>query len=342
MPHASQHRSDYNSVMNILSAGHIQLRRLVNLRALAIFAQLLTLLAVWRVLELELAWLPMLFTIGALVSALRSELDVEALLEAVDEIEVTAADARRELRETLLHLNDDSDDLAFHLQLDGELRLFESVSGCMVRVTRRGLSRQMPRHIERLLIDAAVEGARNAVKHGSAELVAVDITYEAAQVCLLDEESFGRIDKGLERAVLRFKTDAQCFIARDDLLDSRGDQSRIMAEFPDHADIERNRLSLFRATRKSPPHLLRHRWRERAAQAAGPAQAACRIARLKVSDQSAAAGAQGVLVGVRQGAFGGAIAKLAIRQRQDNAPAFQFGDHPCDGHEARHAPDGCI
>ncbi len=63
MPHP-----DYNNRMNILSAGHIQLRRLVNLRALAIFAQLLTLLAVWRVLELELPWLPMLFTIAALAT----------------------------------------------------------------------------------------------------------------------------------------------------------------------------------------------------------------------------------------------------------------------------------
>lgn len=61
-------RQDYNNRMNILSAGHIQLRRLVNLRAMAIFAQLLTLLAVWRVLELELPWLPMLLTIAALAT----------------------------------------------------------------------------------------------------------------------------------------------------------------------------------------------------------------------------------------------------------------------------------
>ncbi|MFA6922116.1 MAG: ATP-binding protein [Gallionella sp.] len=56
--------------MNIFSSlpGHIQLRRLVNLRALAIAAQLLTLLAVWKILELDLQWLPMLLCIAALAA----------------------------------------------------------------------------------------------------------------------------------------------------------------------------------------------------------------------------------------------------------------------------------
>lgn len=56
--------------MNIFSAlpGHIQLRRLVNLRALAIAAQLLTLLAVWKILELDLQWLPMLSCIASLAA----------------------------------------------------------------------------------------------------------------------------------------------------------------------------------------------------------------------------------------------------------------------------------
>ena len=48
--------------------GHSQLRRLVVLRNIAIVAQLLTLAAVWKVLQLELDWQPMLMTIAALAT----------------------------------------------------------------------------------------------------------------------------------------------------------------------------------------------------------------------------------------------------------------------------------
>lgn len=62
--------SAYNGHMDntILSSlpGRSQLRRLVALRSMAITAQLLTLAAVWKVLELELDWKPMLLTIAAL------------------------------------------------------------------------------------------------------------------------------------------------------------------------------------------------------------------------------------------------------------------------------------
>jgi two-component system sensor histidine kinase RegB len=66
------HLSAYNSRMNhtILSSlpGHSQLRRLVALRGMAVAAQLLTLAAVWKILELELDWQPMLLTIAALAA----------------------------------------------------------------------------------------------------------------------------------------------------------------------------------------------------------------------------------------------------------------------------------
>jgi two-component system sensor histidine kinase RegB len=54
--------------MNMLSSlpGHAQLRRLVILRSMAIVAQLLTLAAVWRMLQIELDWQPMLMTIVVL------------------------------------------------------------------------------------------------------------------------------------------------------------------------------------------------------------------------------------------------------------------------------------
>ncbi|MEI7455711.1 MAG: ATP-binding protein [Nitrosomonadales bacterium] len=56
--------------MNLTSAlpGHIQLRRLINLRSLAVAAQVLTLLAVWQGLKMELEWLPMLACIAILAT----------------------------------------------------------------------------------------------------------------------------------------------------------------------------------------------------------------------------------------------------------------------------------
>jgi two-component system sensor histidine kinase RegB len=48
--------------------GHSQLRRLVALRSIAVAAQLATLAVVWKILELELEWQPMLLTIAMLAS----------------------------------------------------------------------------------------------------------------------------------------------------------------------------------------------------------------------------------------------------------------------------------
>ena len=71
MPHPSMLPADYNLTMAItlLSSfpGHIQLRRLVTLRGIAIAVQSAVLLIVWRVLKLELDWLPMLLTVSMLV-----------------------------------------------------------------------------------------------------------------------------------------------------------------------------------------------------------------------------------------------------------------------------------
>src|ERR1700741_5336256 len=106
------------------TAGRLGERALDELRLIAEFAAIGTEQLRTRSLELELDRLrerehlasrlhdsvaQRLFAIGALATALRSESDVATLLEAVDEIEATAADARRELRATLLHLNEDAD-----------------------------------------------------------------------------------------------------------------------------------------------------------------------------------------------------------------------------------------
>ena len=68
MPHLSAPDSHYNRAMNLFSSlpGHIQLRRLVNLRSLTVSAQLITLFAAWQILEMDLQWLPMLTGIAAL------------------------------------------------------------------------------------------------------------------------------------------------------------------------------------------------------------------------------------------------------------------------------------
>jgi two-component system sensor histidine kinase RegB len=70
LSHPILHLPDYNAHMHntILSSlpGHSQLRRLVALRSVAIAAQLLTLAAVWKILELELDWQPMMLTIATL------------------------------------------------------------------------------------------------------------------------------------------------------------------------------------------------------------------------------------------------------------------------------------
>ncbi len=50
----------------ISQPGHVQLRRLVNLRSVAVAAQTITMLCVWKILELELNWLPMSACIASL------------------------------------------------------------------------------------------------------------------------------------------------------------------------------------------------------------------------------------------------------------------------------------
>lgn len=70
MPHPPHLFSDYNSNMNLFPSlpGHVQLRRLVNLRSLAVAAQLSAILAAWKLLGLDLEWLPMLAGIATLVA----------------------------------------------------------------------------------------------------------------------------------------------------------------------------------------------------------------------------------------------------------------------------------
>ena len=72
MSHPLHASTDYNHKMSsvLLSSlpGHSQLRRLVALRGIAVAAQLITLAAVWKFLELALDWQTMLLTIAVLAA----------------------------------------------------------------------------------------------------------------------------------------------------------------------------------------------------------------------------------------------------------------------------------
>jgi len=66
----------------------------------------------------------MLFTIGVAAHCARQQGDPAALSAALEEIEATAAEARRELRMSLHRLSQPADGLAFEARLAGEARLF--------------------------------------------------------------------------------------------------------------------------------------------------------------------------------------------------------------------------
>jgi LuxR family transcriptional regulator, regulator of acetate metabolism len=134
-----------------------------------------------------------LFAIGATAQYSQNDPDPEALLAAMREIESASAGARRELREALYRLADSGDGIAFDARLDGELRLFERTTDCKVRVVRRGTARPLPNTVQQLLIDGAIEGLRNAVKHAATRLAFLDLAYEHNGVRLaVETEIVGR------------------------------------------------------------------------------------------------------------------------------------------------------
>lgn len=127
----------------------------------------------------------MLFTIGVAARYARQQGDIAALTDALDEIETTAAQARSELRATLHQLSQPIEGLAFEARLAGEVRLFERTTGCRVRITERGDRRDIPQPVEELVIDAALEGLRNAVKYEHAPVAILHLGYEREAVTLV-------------------------------------------------------------------------------------------------------------------------------------------------------------
>ena len=119
----------------------------------------------------------MLFAIGVAARYSRDQRDPDVLLATLDEIDATAAEARSELRDAIQRLGAAPEELAFEARLEGELALFERTSGCTVRIARNGAPRALPEPTERLILDTALEGLRNAVKYAAAKLAIVFLGY---------------------------------------------------------------------------------------------------------------------------------------------------------------------
>ena len=127
----------------------------------------------------------MLFAIGVAAHYSRRQDDPGVLAAALEEIEITAADARGELRAALHSLSRPPEGLAFEARLAGEVRLFQRTSGCEVRITTGGDRRELPPPVEDLLIDAALEGLRNAVKYAGAKVAVLHLKYGPATATLV-------------------------------------------------------------------------------------------------------------------------------------------------------------
>jgi signal transduction histidine kinase len=175
-------------------------RTLQTLELVAAYAELSLHQAAVRKQEIQLAMLrerqrlatelhdsvaQMLFAIGAAAHCSRQTRDPAALASALEEIEITAAQARSELRASLHRLSQPSEGLALAARLAGEVRLFERTSGCQVRITGRGERRELAQPVEDLLIDTALEGLRNGVKYAHAKVAILHLAYGRDDVTLV-------------------------------------------------------------------------------------------------------------------------------------------------------------
>ncbi len=124
----------------------------------------------------------LLFGIGVAASQSLLTRDPTILESAMREIELTAASARRELRDTLEGLADCDEGLALEARLQAELRLFSQRTGCRTRLARSGSPRPLSDRAGELVVDVVLEGMRNAVKHAGATFALAYIDYEERSV----------------------------------------------------------------------------------------------------------------------------------------------------------------
>lgn len=143
----------------------------------------------------------MLFGIGVAAQRSLMEGDPAALTAAMREIELAAADARRELRDTLEQLGRSEQGLALDARLQAEARLFSTQSGCTARLARSGTPRVLPDLVEELIVDVVVEGLRNAVKHAGATFALACLDYEPRRVHLAIQSEVTDSGRAIDHAL---------------------------------------------------------------------------------------------------------------------------------------------
>ena len=185
----------------------------------------------------------MLFAIGVAAHYSRQEHDPDALARVLHEIEVTAASARRELRDALQHLARSPDGVALEARLAGEVRLAERLTGCRVTVSRRGDPRQLPEPVETLVVDTVLEGVRNATKHGGATVAVAHLRYEERVVTMtlqtdqqvVAEPAWPAAGSGAGLAMLRSR--AEQLRGTLEVVENPGEGSILRLELPVHPPI---------------------------------------------------------------------------------------------------------
>jgi signal transduction histidine kinase len=124
----------------------------------------------------------MLFSIGVTAARARGERDQRAVAASILEIETTAADARRELRETLARISRPDERVAFESQLEQEVAVFRRATGAAVHLTRAGEAQPLTEEGACLVLNTVREGLRNAVMHLDARLAVVHFAHHPRHV----------------------------------------------------------------------------------------------------------------------------------------------------------------
>lgn len=135
-----------------------------------------------------------LFAIGAVARATSSRRGVDSLIAALDEIAAVTREAQSELRGAVVRLTDHPEHVAFEARLLGDLRLLERTAHCRATLVRTGTVRPLPQDVEDLVLDTALEGARNAIKHRHARAVSVSLDYAPERLWLEVRENGLRSD----------------------------------------------------------------------------------------------------------------------------------------------------